>query len=183
MGQGGRLRGSRLGQEGTAAPASTPCLKALREGDTLVVWKLDRPRPRPASPGQRRAGTDGARRRPAGPGRARAPRSTRRTCGRPALVFGIFAALAEFERELIRERTLAGLEAARARGRKGRPGSSLSPRRRFASPQAAMKSRDTSVAELAAEAPRQAGHAVPLRRAERGNCAANGKRGPQRLGH
>ena len=35
------------------------------------------------------------------------------------LVFGIFAALAEFERELIRERTVAGLKAARARGRRG----------------------------------------------------------------
>ena len=35
------------------------------------------------------------------------------------LVFGIFATLAEFERELIRERTVAGLKAARARGRKG----------------------------------------------------------------
>jgi DNA invertase Pin-like site-specific DNA recombinase len=35
------------------------------------------------------------------------------------LVFGIFAALAEFERELIRERTIAGLSSARARGRKG----------------------------------------------------------------
>jgi DNA invertase Pin-like site-specific DNA recombinase len=35
------------------------------------------------------------------------------------LVFGIFSALAEFERELIRERTQAGLAAARARGRKG----------------------------------------------------------------
>ena len=35
------------------------------------------------------------------------------------LVFGIFAALAEFERELVRERTVAGLKAARARGRKG----------------------------------------------------------------
>ena len=37
------------------------------------------------------------------------------------LVFGIFAALAEFERELIRERTVAGLKAARARGRWPRP--------------------------------------------------------------
>jgi DNA invertase Pin-like site-specific DNA recombinase len=35
------------------------------------------------------------------------------------LVFGIFGALAEYERELIRERTTAGLAAARARGRKG----------------------------------------------------------------
>ena len=35
------------------------------------------------------------------------------------LVFHIFAALADFERELIRERTRAGLEAARSRGRKG----------------------------------------------------------------
>jgi len=39
------------------------------------------------------------------------------TTGR--LVFGIFATLAEFERDLIRERTMAGLEAARARGRSG----------------------------------------------------------------
>lgn len=36
-----------------------------------------------------------------------------------ALVFGIFAALSEFEREMIKERTLAGMASARARGRKG----------------------------------------------------------------
>ena len=66
------------------------------------------------------------------------------------LVFGIFAALAEFERELIRERTLAGLEAARARGRRGGRKFALTKAQvRLA--QAAMKSRDTSVAQLAAE--------------------------------
>jgi DNA invertase Pin-like site-specific DNA recombinase len=37
------------------------------------------------------------------------------------LVFHIFGALAEFEREIIKERTLAGLQAARARGRRGGP--------------------------------------------------------------
>ena len=37
------------------------------------------------------------------------------------LVFHVFGALAQFERELVRERTLAGLKAARARGRDGRP--------------------------------------------------------------
>ena len=66
------------------------------------------------------------------------------------LVFGIFAALAEFERELIRERTVAGLEAARARGRKGGRKFALSKAQvRLA--QAAMAHRDTSVSELCRE--------------------------------
>ena len=63
---------------------------------------------------------------------------------------GIFGALAEFERELIRERTLAGLMAARARGRKGGRKFALTKAQvRLA--QAAMASRDTSVADLATE--------------------------------
>ena len=63
------------------------------------------------------------------------------------LVFGIFAALAEFERELIRERTVAGLKAARPRGRKGGRMFALSKAPvRLA--QAAMAHRDTSVSEL-----------------------------------
>jgi DNA invertase Pin-like site-specific DNA recombinase len=41
------------------------------------------------------------------------------TTSQGRLIFGIFASLAEFERELIRERTQAGLKSARARGRKG----------------------------------------------------------------
>jgi DNA invertase Pin-like site-specific DNA recombinase len=65
-------------------------------------------------------------------------------------VFGIFAALTEFERELIRERTLAGLQAARARGRKGGRKFSLSKAQvRLA--QAAMHNRDAKVSELCEE--------------------------------
>ena len=72
----------------------------------------------PRSPaGQHRAGPVDPRRGPAGAHRAR--RADRHHHRRRRLVFGIFAALAEFERELTRERTLAGLTAARARGRNG----------------------------------------------------------------
>jgi DNA invertase Pin-like site-specific DNA recombinase len=66
------------------------------------------------------------------------------------MVFGIFATLAEFERDLIRERTMAGLAAARARGRKGGRKFALSKAQvRLA--QAAMANRDTSVNELCKE--------------------------------
>ena len=68
--------------------------------------------------------------------------------GRP--VFGIFAALAEFERELIRERTIAGLSSARARGRNGGGPYTMTPAKiRLA--QAAMAKRDTKVGELCKE--------------------------------
>jgi DNA invertase Pin-like site-specific DNA recombinase len=66
------------------------------------------------------------------------------------LVFGIFAALAEFERELMRERTVAGLLAARARGRNGgRPYTMTPAKLRLA--QAAMSKRDTKVGDLCKE--------------------------------
>ena len=65
-------------------------------------------------------------------------------------MFGIFAALAGFERELIRERTRAGLTAARARGRNGGRTFALSKAQvRLA--QAAMAHRDTSVSALCRE--------------------------------
>lgn len=66
------------------------------------------------------------------------------------MIFGIFATLAEFERDLMRERTMAGLAAARARGRKGGSKFSLT-KARARLVQAAMAKRDTSVSALAAE--------------------------------
>ena len=66
------------------------------------------------------------------------------------LVFGIFASLAEFEADLIRERTMAGLAAARTRGRKGERKFDLTKAQvRLA--QAAMSNRDSSVSELCKE--------------------------------
>ena len=129
-------------------PGLDACLKALRQDDTLVAWKLDRlgrDLHHLVSVVQELTERGVGLRVLAGQG---AQIDTTTPAGR--LVFGIFAALAEFERELIRERTLAGLEAARARGRKGGRKFALSKAQvRLA--QAAMKSRDTSVAELAAE--------------------------------
>ena len=129
-------------------PGLTACLKALRRGDTLVVWKLDRL-------GrdlrhlinlvddltQRHIGLKVL----AGEG---ASIDTSTANGR--LVFGIFAALAEFERALIIERTKAGLAAARARGRNGGAPFKMTPAKlRLA--QAAMGKPETKVADLCAE--------------------------------
>jgi DNA invertase Pin-like site-specific DNA recombinase len=100
-----------------ARPGLDACLKALRAGDTLVVWKLDR-----LGRNLRHLVTlvETLQQRDIGlkvlTGQG-AQIDTTTANGR--LVFGIFAALAEFEAELIRERTRAGLAAARARGRHG----------------------------------------------------------------
>ena len=89
------------------------------------------------------------------------PLPTSTTTAPPATAtFGIFAALAEFERELIRERTLAGLKAAGARGRRGGRKFALSEAQvRLA--RAAMAHRDTSVSALCRELGIQAGDALP----------------------
>ena len=129
-------------------PGLETCLKALRSGDTLVVWKLDR---LGRDLGHLVSVVSGLADREVGlqvlVGQGAAI-DTATASGR--LVFGIFAALAEFERELIRERTRAGLAAARARGRKGGRKFALTKAQvRLA--QAAMKNRDTSVTDPAAE--------------------------------
>ena len=129
-------------------PGLAACLKALREGDVLVVWKLDRlgrDLRHLVNTVQDLCDRGIGLRVLTGQG---AQLDTTTASGR--LVFGIFAALAEFERELIRERTMAGLKAARARGRQGGRKFGLSKAQvRLA--QVAMANRDTSVAELCRE--------------------------------
>lgn len=129
-------------------PGLAACLKALRAGDTLVVWTLDR------------LGRDLRHlvntvhdltvrgiglKVLTGQGGA-----IDTTTASGKLVFGIFAALAEFERTLIAERTRAGLAAARARGRSGgRPYKMTVAKLRLV--QAAMSQPDTKVGDLCRE--------------------------------
>ena len=129
-------------------PALAACLKALREGDTLVVWKLDRlGRSLKHLVDMTQDLTDRGVGFKVLTGQG-ANIDTTTASGR--LVFGIFASLAEFERELIRERTMAGLQSARARGRRGGRKFALTKAQvRLA--QAAMKDRDTKIGDLCKE--------------------------------
>lgn len=127
-------------------PGMLACLKALREGDTLVIWRLDRL-------GRNlkhlfEVVEDLNKRGVGFKVITGAPIDTSTPVGK--FTFAIFAALSEFERETIRERTRAGLAAARARGRKGgrKPTFTPSMIRRA---QAAMQHRDTSVEDLCHE--------------------------------
>ena len=129
-------------------PQLAACLKAIRAGDTLLVWKLDR------------LGRDlrhlvnivhDLTERGIGlkvlTGQGAAIDTTTAS---GKLVFGIFAALAEYERELISERTTAGLAAARARGRKGgRPFKMTPAKVRLAA--ASMGQPGTNVSDLCKE--------------------------------
>jgi len=100
-----------------ARPGLTACLKALQPGNTLVVWKLDR---LGRDLKHLISVVDELQQRQVGfKVLAGAGAQIDTTTANGRLVFGIFAALAEFEAELIRERTRAGLAAARARGRLG----------------------------------------------------------------
>jgi DNA invertase Pin-like site-specific DNA recombinase len=104
-----RISGAKAERPGLAA-----ALEYVRKGDTLLVWRLDR---------LGRSLKDlidivgGLEKRGVGFRSLQEAIDTTTSGGR--LIFQIFGALAEFERNLIRERTRAGLAAARARGRKG----------------------------------------------------------------
>lgn len=106
----------------TARPALDELLGQLRAGDVLVIWKLDR-MGRSLKHLVELVGH--LMERKVGLLSLNDPIDTTSAQGR--LVFNLFASLAEFERELIRERTNAGLTAARARGRVGGRPRGLSP--------------------------------------------------------
>ena len=95
-------------------PNLQQALSHLRAGDTLVVWRLDR---LGRSLKDLIARAEALRTEGVGLKSLKEAIDTDSPTGQ--LVFHIFGALAEFERALIRERTQAGLQAARARGRKG----------------------------------------------------------------
>ena len=120
------------------------CLKSLREGDTLVVWRLDRLGRNLAD--LVRLITDLERRKI---NFASLTEEIETSTPAGKLVFHVFAALAEFERNLIRERTVAGLKAARARGRNGGRPSKLSAKE-IKTIRALLKTADIPVAEIAA---------------------------------
>ena len=129
-------------------PGLVACLKALRQGDTLIVWKLDRlgrSLTHLVNTIQDLSNKGIGFKVLTGQG---ANIDTTTASGK--MIFGIFAALSEFEHELIRERTLAGLAAARARGRKGGRKFALT-KSQLRLAQAAMTSRDTKVSDLCKE--------------------------------
>lgn len=95
-------------------PGLTEAVAFAREGDTLVVWKLDR---FGRSLAHLIQGVSELRDRKIGFCSLQENIDTTTSGGK--LIFHVFGALAEFERDIIRERTMAGLAAARARGRLG----------------------------------------------------------------
>lgn len=129
-------------------PGLEACLKALRKDDTLYIWKLDR-----LGRDLKHLVTTVRNLSDRGVGLCvltgqGADIDTTTSSGK--LIFGIFAALAEFEGDLIRERTMAGLAAARARGRKGGRQFELT-KNQIRLAQSAMANRDTNIADLCRE--------------------------------
>lgn len=129
----------------TDRPGLAQALDTAREGDTLVIWKLDRiGRSLPHV-----VGLVGELQKQ-GVGLKVLTGDVDTTTATGRLVFGIFATLAEFERDLIHERTMAGLAAARARGRAGgRPRMMTRPKLKTA--MAMMADRESSARDVATQ--------------------------------
>ena len=134
-------------EKASGAQRERPELKAalgyMRHGDTLVVWKLDR---LARSLKQLIETVEAMGEQGIGLRSLTEAIDTTTSGGR--LVFHLFAALAEFERGVIRERTLAGLQAARARGRTGGRPPALKAKD-LAAAKAMLKDREITVIEIA----------------------------------
>jgi DNA invertase Pin-like site-specific DNA recombinase len=126
-------------------PGLEEALSHIRSGDTLVVWKLDRlgrslpPLIETITRLQER-----------GIGFKSLTEQIDTTTSGGKLIFHVFGALAEFEREVIRERTQAGLIAARARGRHGgHPrAAALNDAKKVAMAQALYNDKKNSIADI-----------------------------------
>ena len=124
-------------------PELKACLKALRSEDVLVVWRLDR-----LGRSMTELITLVSELETKGCGFVSLKENIDTTTATGRLVFHIFASLAQFERELIQERTKAGLQAARARGKKGGRPEKLSDKDKTMI-RTLMKDVNTNVSDLA----------------------------------
>jgi DNA invertase Pin-like site-specific DNA recombinase len=109
-----KLFTDRVSGTGSDRPGLKASLEYVRKGDTLLIWRLDR---LARSLKDLIAIIGGLEKRGIGFRSLQESMDTTTSGGR--FVFHVFGALAEFERNLVRERTRAGLAAAHARGRKG----------------------------------------------------------------
>ena len=124
-------------------PELLAAIEYARQDDTIVVWKLDR---LARSLKQLIETVEGLEGRSVGFKSLTETIDTTTPSGR--LVFTIFAGLAEFERSIIRERTVAGLESARSRGRVGGRPRSVSDED-IAAAKALLKDPDITVKKVA----------------------------------
>lgn len=131
------------GKSTATRPQLEECLADLREGDTLVVWRLDRLGR--SVPDLVRIVGELERK---GVGFKSLTESIDTSTASGTLIFHMFAAIAEFERNLIQERTQAGLAAARARGRVGGRKPKLDAKQ-IRHIKTLLRDPNTSVAELA----------------------------------
>jgi len=129
----------------TDRPGLDKALSFLREGDTLVVWRLDRLGRTLKHLIETVIGLSDKH-----IGSQSLTESIDTTPSNGRLIFNIFASLAEFERDLIRERTKAGLAAARARGRVGgRPKApTLNTPKKVALAQSLYDNKDNTIDEI-----------------------------------
>lgn len=138
----GRIYEERVSSRQESRPQLEAVIDYCREGDTLVVWKLDR---LGRSIQELIGVVNDLRDRGVEFRSLRESLDTNTPGGK--LVFHVFVSIAEFERDIIRERTMAGLEAARARGRKGgrRP---VMDQRKIALASRLMRNRETSISDI-----------------------------------